>query len=213
MHSLQTGHPAFESVFGMPIFEHLEAHPEIAAAFDGHQAQGGRALHVAVARSLDFDANETIIDFGDGNGSLAAAIRERHPEVRAAIIDLPHVIERARAAADPALNGRQEFIAGSFLEHVPPGAGAYLLSRVLHDWNDDQAAAILANCRRATRPDARLLVIERLVPPGDEPHEGKFMDLNMLVIAGGVSEPNTDTEHCSKTQASNSTGSSTPEQR
>jgi hypothetical protein len=185
MHSLQTGQPAFESVFGMPVFEYLEAHPETAAAFDGHQAQGGRALHAAVARSLDFDANETIIDLGGGNGSLAAAILERHPELRAAIFDLPHVIERAQTAADTALNGRYEFIAGSFFEHVPPAADAYLLSRVLHDWDDDQAAAILANCRRAMPTDARLLVIERLVPSGDESHESKFMDLNMLVIAGG----------------------------
>lgn len=185
MHSLQTGQPAFESVFGMPIFEYLAAHPETAAAFDGHQAQGGRALHAAVARSIDFDANETIIDLGGGNGSLAAAILERHPELRAAIFDLPHVIERARAAADRAVIGRCEFIAGSFFEHVPPGADTYLLSRVLHDWDDNQAATILANCRRAMRADARVLVIERLVPPGEAPHQSKFMDLNMLVMTGG----------------------------
>lgn len=185
MHSLRTGQPAFESVFGMPIFEYLEAHPDIAAAFDGHQAEGGRALHAAVARSLDFAADESIVDLGGGNGSLAAAILERHPALRASVFDLPHLVERAQAAADPALGSRCEFIAGSFFEHVPPGADAYLLSRVLHDWDDDQAAAILANCRRAMRTDARLLVIERIVPPGDEPHESKFMDLNMLVVVGG----------------------------
>jgi ubiquinone/menaquinone biosynthesis C-methylase UbiE len=185
MHSLQTGQPAFESVFGMPVFEYFQTHPETAAAFDHHQAQGGRALHAAVARSVEFGANDTVIDLGGGNGSLAGAILERHPELRAVIFDRPHVIERARAAANPALDNRCEFIAGSFFEHIPPGAGAYLLSRVLHDWDDDQAATILDNCRRAMRTDARLLVIERLVPPGDEPHESKFMDLNMLLIAGG----------------------------
>jgi hypothetical protein len=185
MHSLQTGQPAFESVFGMPIFEYLEGHPETAAEFDCHQAQGGRALHAAVARSLDFAANDTIIDLGGGNGSLAAAILERHPELRAVIVDLPHLIERARATADPALRSRCEFAAGSFFDNVPPDGDTYLLSRVLHDWDDDQAATILANCRCAMRTDARLLVIERIVPPGDQPHEGKFMDLNMLVIAGG----------------------------
>jgi ubiquinone/menaquinone biosynthesis C-methylase UbiE len=185
MHSLQTGQPVFEFVFGLPIFKYLEAHPETAAVFDGHQAQGGRPLHAAVARSVDFDANETIIDLGGGNGSLAAAILERHPELRAVIFDLPHVIERARATADPALRGRCEFAPGSFFDHAPPDGDAYLLSRVLHDWDDDQAAAILSNCRRAMRADARLLVIERLVPTGGEPHESKFMDLNMLVMAGG----------------------------
>jgi ubiquinone/menaquinone biosynthesis C-methylase UbiE len=185
MHSLHTGQPAFELVFGLPIFEYLEAHPETAAAFDRHQAQGGRALHAAVARSVDLDATETIIDLGGGNGSLAAAILERHPGLRAVIFDLPHVIERARAPADPTLTGRCELVAGSFFEHVPPDGDAYLLSRVLHNWDDDQAATILGNCTRAMRSDARLLVIERIVPPGDEAHESKFMDLNMLVMAGG----------------------------
>ena len=185
MYSLQGGQPAFESVFAMPIFEYLEAHPETAALFDSHQAQGGRTLHAAVARSLDFEPDQTIIDVGGGNGSLTVAILEQHPELRTAIFDLPHVIERAQAAADPALHGRCEFLAGSFFEHVPPGADAYLLSRVLHDWDDDQAAAILDGCRRAMGTDARLLVIERIVPPGDQPHQSKFMDLNMLVVVGG----------------------------
>jgi hypothetical protein len=185
MHSLHTGQPAFESVFEMPVFEYLEAHPETAAVFDSHQAQGGRAIHAAVARSVDFHATETIIDLGGGNGSLAGAILERNPGLRAVIFDLPHVIGRARGAADPAPTSRCKFVAGSFFEHLPPGADVYLLSRVLHDWADDQATAILSNCRRAMRSDARLLVIERIVPAGDEPHESKFMDLNMLVIAGG----------------------------
>jgi ubiquinone/menaquinone biosynthesis C-methylase UbiE len=185
MHSLHTGQPVFQFVFGLPIFEYLEAHPETAAVFDRHQAQGGRALHAAVARSVDLDATETIIDLGGGNGSLAAAILERHPGLRALIFDLPHVIERARATADPTPASRCELVAGSFFEHVPPDGDVYLLSRVLHNWDDDQAATILGNCRRAMRSDARLLVIERIVPPGEEAHESKFMDLNMLVIAGG----------------------------
>ena len=185
MHSLRTGHPAFESVFGTSVFEHLEAHPDAAAVFDHHQAQGGLALHAAVAASYDFSAIQTIIDVGGGNGSLAAAILKRHPGVRAAIFDLPHVIERARAAAHPTLNSRCDYIGGSFFDSIPPGADAYVLSRVLHDWDDDRAATILTNCRRAMHADARLLVIERVVPHGNKPHESKFMDLNMLIITGG----------------------------
>jgi O-methyltransferase domain len=185
MRSLRTGHPAFESIFGRSVFEHLEAHPDDAAVFDHHQAQGGLALHAAVAAAYDFGAIRTIVDVGGGNGSLAAAILERHPGVRAVIFDLPHVIERARAAAHPTPNSRCDYIGGSFFDSVPPGADAYVLSRVLHDWDDDRAATILTNCRRAMRADARLLVIERIVPPGNEPHESKFMDLNMLIITGG----------------------------
>jgi len=95
------------------------------------------------------------------------------------------VIERARAAAHPTLNSRCDYIGGSFFDSIPPGADAYVLSRVLHDWDDDRAATILTNCRRAMHADARLLVIERVVPHGNEPHESKFMDLNMLIITGG----------------------------
>jgi hypothetical protein len=185
MHSLRTGEPVFESVFGMPIFEYLEAHPDDAALFDRSQAQGGLALHAAVATSCDLDAIDTIVDLGGGNGSLVAAILERHPHIGAVIFDLPHVIERARAAAHPTVSDRCDYIGGSFFDSVPSGADAYLLSRVLHDWDDDRATTILTNCRRAMRRDSRLLVIERVVPPGNEPHDSKFMDLNMLVITGG----------------------------
>jgi O-methyltransferase domain len=185
MHSLQTGHPAFESVFGRSVFDHLEAHPDAAAVFDRHQAQGGLALHAAAATAYDFDAIRTIVDVGGGNGSLVAAILKRHPDIRAAIFDLPHVIERARAAAHPTLSGRCDYIGGSFFDSIPPGADAYVLSRVLHDWDDDRAAMILMNCRRAMHAGARLLVIERIVPLGNEPHESKFMDLNMLIVTGG----------------------------
>jgi len=185
MHSLRTGEPTFESVFGMPFFEYLEAHPDDAAVFDHGQAQGGLALHAAVATSCDLDAIGTIVDLGGGSGSLVAAILKRHPDIGAVIFDLPHVIERARAAAHPTLRNRCEYIGGSFFDSVPPGADAYLLSRVLHDWDDDRASTILTNCRRAMRSDARLLVVERVVPPGNQPHESKFMDLNMLVVTGG----------------------------
>jgi O-methyltransferase domain len=185
MHSLRTGRPAFESVFGRSVFEHLAAHPDAAAVFDHHQAQGGLALHAAVAAAYDFGAIRTIVDVGGGNGSLVAAILKLHPSVRATIFDLPHVIKRARAAGHPTLNSRCDYIGGSFFDAVPSGADAYALSRVLHDWDDDRAATILTNCRRAMHPDARLLVIERVVPHGDEPHESKFMDLNMLIITGG----------------------------
>lgn len=181
MHSLETGEPAFERVFGAPVFDYLQTHPDAAATFDHSQAQGGRALHAAVAAACDFAAGETIVDIGGGTGALVAAVLERNPEVLATIFDLPHVVERARAAPSRGC----DHVAGSFFDAVPPGADTYLISRVIHDWDDADATAILANCRRAMRGDARLLVVERIVPPGDEPHASKLMDLNMLVIAGG----------------------------
>jgi hypothetical protein len=101
------------------------------------------------------------------------------------IFDVPHVVDRARSAPHPVLAGRCDYVGGSFFDAVPPGADTYLLSRVIHDWDDDDTVAIFTTCRRAMRDDARLLLIERIVPPGNAPHASKFMDLNMLLITGG----------------------------
>jgi hypothetical protein len=76
-------------------------------------------------------------------------------------------------------------VGGSFFETVPEGADAYLMQVVIHDWEDDEAIAILKVCRRAMGETAKLLLIERLVAPPNEMPATKFSDLNMLVSPGG----------------------------
>jgi hypothetical protein len=95
------------------------------------------------------------------------------------VFDLP---ETARDEAS--LGDRIEFVEGSFFDQVP-AADAYVLSRILHDWDDERADAILRVIRAAAPPDARLLVLDAVVPPGNEPHGAKWLDLLMLVLQGG----------------------------
>jgi hypothetical protein len=102
------------------------------------------------------------------------------------VFDLPHVVPRAVAAlADAGLAMRTEVAGGDFFDEVPPGGDVYLLSWILHDWDDTRARQILESCRRAIAADGRLLVIESCVPPGNEPHPAKSLDLIMLVALGG----------------------------
>ena len=102
------------------------------------------------------------------------------------LFDLPHVIDRARARIESAgLANRCQLVAGSFFDSVPAGADAYVLRHIIHDWEEEKSLAILRNCHRALSPQGKLLVIESVIPPGNEPFGGKFLDLVMLLIPGG----------------------------
>jgi hypothetical protein len=185
-HSVATGEPAFERVYGAPLFDHLGRHPELAAVFN--KAMGDFSHHAtsAAAHAYDFSGIERLVDIGGGDGSLLEAVLARHAGVRGVLLELPHVAELTRARlAGVGLGDRCDVVVGDFFESVPAGADAYALSWILHDWNDEHALTILRNCRAAIAPHGRLLVIETIVPPGPEPHWGKVLDVAMLVVTGG----------------------------
>ena len=184
LYSVQTGKPAFDHVYGKRPFEYLSEHPEDARVFDEAMTSLSVAANAAIAEAYDFSAFGTILDAGGGNGALLAAILKKYPQPRGILYDLPHVIEHARKKALlPA--ERSETIAGSFFEHVPSGAGAYLLKHIIHDWDDASAVQIFRICRRAMSDSSKLLVLEMIVPSGSEPAFVKFLDLEMLVLPGG----------------------------
>jgi hypothetical protein len=138
----------------------------------------------AAISSLPLDGIKMIVDVGGADGTVLAAILTAHPQLRGVLFDLPHVIsDGPRTLARHGVEDRAECAGGDFLESVPPGGDAYLLSLVLHDWPDDQARHILANV--AGGSGARLLVLDFMVPPGDAPHMAKISDLNMLAMMGG----------------------------
>ncbi len=124
---------------------------------------------------------------GGGHGRLLATILERYPRLRGILFDLPHVIEGARQILNAAgVVDRCELVGGSFFDAVPSGGGAYILRDIIHDWEDDQAVAILPNCRRAMAAGARVLLVERYL--ATDPHEALPVlqaDLEMLVNVGG----------------------------
>lgn len=187
LYSVATGAPAFEHVHGQPFFEYLRLNPEAASVFDGAMTAFSEQESGAVLAAYDFSWAGTVVDVGGGRGALLAAILKAHPRARGILFDRPGVIDSARETAPPeGVADRFSTTAGDFFQEVPVGGDLYVLKSVLHDWNDARSVEILKNCRAAMQPASRLLVIERVVPEGNQPAEAKLFDINMLVVAGGA---------------------------
>ena len=173
-----SGTSPFVRVFGADFWSWLEAHPEERAAFDRAMEQG-KERRVERLAPVDWRGDETVVDVGGGNGSLLVELLKLQPGLRGMVFDLPETVRDEAALGD-----RVEFVSGSFFERVPEG-DVYILSTILHDWDDEPATAILRTIRTAARPDSRLLIIDQVVPSGNEPGGGKWLDLLMLALAGG----------------------------
>jgi hypothetical protein len=185
-YSLETGKPAFERVWGMPLFDYLGRDPEAAAHFSEAMVGFHGSEPPTVAEAYDFSGIQTVVDVGGATGNMLAALLSRHPALRGVLFDMPHVVRDAPALLKArGVDARVTIEAGSFFERVPEGGDAYLLSHVIHDWSEEQCLTILGHCRRAMRPDSRLLIVETVLPEGNVPHQGKLQDLVMLVFPGG----------------------------
>ncbi|MDQ5831919.1 MAG: acetylserotonin O-methyltransferase [Actinomycetota bacterium] len=186
MYSLETGKTGFEKAFGVPVFDYLAQHPEEASLFSEAMVGFHGAEPPAVAAAYDFSDIGTLVDVGGATGNMLAAILTRHPRPRGLLFDLPHVVREAPALfKEHGVADRVRIEAGDFFKTVPAGGDAYLLSHVIHDWDEDQCLTILGHCRKAMQSNGRLLIIEMVLPAGDTPHPGKILDMTMLVIPGG----------------------------
>jgi hypothetical protein len=186
LHSVISGETAFEHVFGMPLFAYLEQRPDLQRIFSNSMAGMAQQLAIAVTAAFDFSGARTVVDVGGGYGSLLLEILRNNPGAKGIIFDLPHVVAGAqRVIHQNDLSDRCECIAGSFFEAIPRGGDVYLMSYIIHDWDDSHSAQILKCCREAMDTSARLLLIEVVIPPAHIPSFGKLLDLEMLVIAGG----------------------------
>lgn len=198
-HSIRTGENAARHELGVDVWEYRRRHPEHGELFDATMRTLSRGSIDAVLDAHDFSAYGVVADIGGGTGALLAAVLAAHPAVRGVLVDQPHVV----AGAGPVLAGvadRVEVVAGDFFAAVPGGADAYLLRRILHDWPDDDARRVLRSVRAAMSPGARLVVVDAVVgPPGTDPHAA-FLDLMMLVSAGG--RERTEPEWCALLDAS-----------
>ena len=187
LHSIQTGEPAFEKIHGMPLFEFLARHPDKGRLFDAAMTGVHGRETTAMLESYDFSGIGTLADVGGGNGEVLSSILKAYPNMRGILFDLPAVAERTRANIEAAgLTDRCRVVAGSFFASVPAGADAYLLRHIIHDWDDEKSLTILRNCRTAMGEAGKLLVVEGIVPPGNEPSVSKFFDLAMMVVPGGM---------------------------
>ncbi len=188
---VRTGQPAFRKATpDADPFTQMAADPEAAALFDKAMATFAPQTAAAVAAAYDFSRFETITDVGGGNGSLLLGILKANPGLRGIVFDQPHVAERAKARIREAgMSDRCDAVGGSFFESVAPGADAYLLKHVIHDWDDERAAAILRTCRAAMPAHGVLLIVEGVYPArierSLESRGAAANDLNMLVCTGG----------------------------
>ncbi len=185
-YSITTGEIAFDKVFGKPIFDYLGENPDKARIFDAAMVGVHGRESNAVLDAYDFSEIGVVADIGGGNGSQISQVLERYPGMKGILFDLPHVVERAQEPiASAGLSDRCDLVGGSFFESVPEGADAYMMRHIIHDWDDEKSLMILRNCHQAMSPDAKLLVVESVIPPGNDPFGGKFLDLVMLLIPGG----------------------------
>lgn len=186
LYSIQTGQPAFEREFGMEVFEYFRQNKASGAVFNEAMTNWTTQVSAAVAATYDFSRFGTIVDVGGNQGILLAAILRSNPAARGILFDLPHVVATARAQLTQAgVESRCELVGGDFFTAALPDGDAYLLSYVLHDWDDERCVAILAQCRRVIANTGTLLLIELVLPEGNEPSFGKWLDLHMLVMASG----------------------------
>jgi hypothetical protein len=189
LHGIRTGEAPFEHVYGEKFFDYLQDHHDAAAMFDRAMASASSTTNVAVVAACDFSPYGLIVDVAGGTGSSLCSILEATPGARGLVFDLPHVEPRALAfIASRQLTARCGFAAGSFFERVPAGADAYFMKHILHDWGDEDCGRILAACREAMKPASKLLICERILPPGNEPSSAKLVDLHMLMTNHGGKE-------------------------
>jgi hypothetical protein len=180
--TVETGEPSFDAFFGQAWDDYLAAHPEKSARFNRFMAGGGKE---AIVEALGpWRGDETVVDVGGGNGALLEALLGREPELRGVVFDLPHVAAEAEQRIGAAgLADRCRVVAGDYFEGVPEGADVYVLSRILHGWDDERARAILRAVRRAVANDGRLLIVNGVVAPPNDPGE-TLLDLVMLAVGG-----------------------------
>jgi hypothetical protein len=183
--TVRTGRTAFDEVFGEQAFEYLAKHPEESAVFNEGMTGFSMQESPAVAEAYDFSPFGTVVDVGGGHGHLICTILKKYPGPKGVVFDSAHVAEGATPRiAEAGLAGRCRAEGGDFFRSVPAG-DAYVMKHIIHDWPDDKSTTILRNCRAASNPGAKLVLVEMVIPPGNGPSPGKLLDLEMLVIASG----------------------------
>lgn len=184
--SVRTGEPAFDLVHGEEFWSYLARRPAESAVFDELMSAFTALELQAVLPVYDWASLGTVVDVGGGNGALLAGLLARHPTLRGVLFDLPDVVGGAAPVlAEAGVANRVTVVEGSFYESVPPGGDAYLLKRIIYNYDDDVAVDILRRVRSAVGPDGRLLLLEPVWRRGNAFEMGRLMDLKMLVLGRG----------------------------
>ncbi|MFF1476350.1 methyltransferase [Streptomyces sp. NPDC058301] len=182
--AVRTGGTAFENVYGVPFYDHITADPELGRAFNSSMAAFSETLSNDVVEAVDFSGATSAVDVGGGRGGLLRAVLRRNPHMTGTLVDLETVVA-GHVLDTPELTGRWSAQAGDFFASVPSGADVYLLKHVLASWPDEECVRILRTCREAMPAHARLLVINAMIPAGNDPHPGKTIDVLMMTVLNG----------------------------
>jgi hypothetical protein len=179
------GTPGCDSAHGQPFFDYLSAHPDESAVFNAGMTASSRADVPALLAAYDFSRFTCLVDVAGGHGAALRAILERQPALRGILCDREAVLAGAAEITTSGVAARCRLVAADMFQSVPAGGDAYLLKRIVHDWSDGEAIAILRNVRRAMAPHATLLVLEAVLQPPNQPDLAKWSDLNMLALLTG----------------------------
>jgi hypothetical protein len=185
-YSIRTGEPSFDFVNGEELFAYLARRPEMNDLFSGAMGNAARQSQRAAVETYDLTGVGLLVDVGGAHGHLMASILSRYPGMRGVVFDQPHVVPGAEQVLQAAgVLDRAELVGGDYLTSVPPGGDVYTISHVLHQLSDAEAITVLTNVRRVMSPTGRVLLIDPVLPEGDVPHQGKFMDITMLALSRG----------------------------
>ncbi len=191
LHSVRTGKPCYEEVFGAGLFERLDRAPEERRAFHHHMHDRARTVYGPMIDLDVWPAGATVVDVGGGTGGLLAQLLAARPDLRGVLYDFDTVLAESPLRDDPAVAGRVEFVAGDLFTAPPPKGDLHVLGSVLHDFPDEDAVRALRSCRAAVGDTGRLLVLERVLPDSGY-HPAMRNDLLMLVAVGGRERTRTD---------------------
>jgi SAM-dependent methyltransferase len=181
LYSVRTGQPGFDRAYGMSVFEYTAQHPEAMALFGKMLVDFASQEVAAIASAYSLSDVNRILDVGGGSGNLIAALLQANPSLHGTVYERPPVAETAVQWLHAAgLSNRSDVLDGDFFESVPTGADVYVLSHVIHDWDEVHCLTLLANCRRAIPPHGRLLIVEMILPEPNKPSPGRLLDLIML---------------------------------
>ena len=192
IHSLRTGEPVWEPMFGQPMYSWFRANPDKAEVFYAAQAKlVERYMEPIIER--DWTDVATVVDVGGGNGVLLAKLLAGNPRLRGVLLDVPATVELAHEVLDAAgVLDRCQRVPGDFFVEIPGGGDVYVLSQVLHSFTDDRAVELLDRCRAAMPDTATLLVLDLAIRTDGEPDPAKLLDLHMLVLQAGRERTETD---------------------
>jgi ubiquinone/menaquinone biosynthesis C-methylase UbiE len=185
-YSVQTGGVAHEKAQGMGSFEFFQKNAEAGKVFNAAMTNFTRAIIPAFVEAYDFSSINRLADVAGGHGLLLAGVLKANPHLRGVLFDLPFVIEGAgKLLEQEGVSDRVELVSGNFFESVPAGADAYMMKHIIHDWDDESSIKILKNIRSVMSENGKVLIVEMVVPEGNEPHPSKSLDVLMLVMEGG----------------------------